>query len=199
VRTERGWLVPTVVIVLVAAALIVAGVLVAGGGGGLPKIGGGNDNGPTAANAITITSAKAFDPFGDGAENDADAPKAIDGDPATFWRTEGYNNPAIQTKPGVGLYVTLGGSATLKSLKVTSPSNLWAAEIYVADGPKPDLAGWGQPVTHKDNIPSGSVTFDLGGAKGAAVLIWFTNLGDGSGDAGGNTHGRIAEVSVGQG
>ena len=45
VRTERGWLVPTVVIVLVALALIIGGVLVAGGGSvpHIPGIGGGND------------------------------------------------------------------------------------------------------------------------------------------------------------
>jgi serine/threonine-protein kinase len=201
VRTERGWLVPTVVIVLVAAALIVGGILVTGGGGGLPGLpsaGNGNTN-PTATNAVTIIAATAFDPFGDQKENDTDAPLAIDGKPDTFWQTEGYNNPAIQTKPGVGLYVTLKASSTLKTLKVTSATSGYAVQIYVADSPKPDLAGWGQPVTEKSGVSSGTTTFDLGGRKGAAVLIWFTNLGDGAGDEAGRTHGRIAEISVGQG
>ncbi|MEY2431617.1 MAG: eukaryotic-like serine/threonine-protein kinase [Acidimicrobiaceae bacterium] len=200
VRTERGWLVPTVVIVLVATALIVGGILVAGGGDGFPgfpSVGGGNTN-PTATNAVAIASATAFDPSGDGHENDGEAVKAIDGKPDTFWQTEGYNNPAIQTKPGVGLYVTLDNAASLKTLKVTSSTNGYAVQIYVADSPKPDLASWGPPAVDKTNVSSGTATFDLGGRKGAAVLIWFTNLGDGAADEAGRAHGRIAEISVGQ-
>lgn len=200
VRTERGWLVPTVVIVLVAMALIVAGVLVAGGGGvpHIPGLGGGNDS-PTASNAVALASAKAFDPApGDGVENDADAPKAIDGDPNTFWQTQGYNDPAIKIKPGVGLYVTLAQSATLKTLKITSPTSGWAVQIFVADGPKSDLTAWGEVVAEQTGISADTVTFDLGGHEGAAVLIWLTNVGDGPPDDAGRFHVRIVEISVGQ-
>ena len=200
VRTERGWLVPTVVIVLVATAIIVAGVLVAGGGGvpHIPGIGGGNDS-PTASNAATLTDAQAFDPPpGDGSENDADASKAKDGDPNTFWQTQGYNDPAIKIKPGVGLYVTLSEATTLKSLKITSPTNGWAVQIYVADAPQPDLPSWGDPVAEETGIAAGTTTFDLGGHKGAAVLIWITNVGGGPPDNAGRTHAQIAEISVGQ-
>jgi serine/threonine-protein kinase len=200
VRTERGWLVPTVVIVLVAVALIVAGVLVAGGGRvpDLPGIGGGGDS-PTASNAITLTGAKAFDPPpGDGSENDDEAPSAIDGKPETFWQTQGYNDPAIRIKPGVGLYVTLAQAAKLKTLKITSPSNGWTVQIYVADGPKSDLASWGTPVAQKGDISSGTATIDLGGHEGAALLIWITNVGTSPDDAG-RFHTQIVEVSVGAG
>jgi serine/threonine-protein kinase len=197
VRTERGWLVPTVVIVLVALALIIVGVLVAGGGS-VPVIGGGGgNNSPTATNAITLTGASAFDPPpGDGSENDADAPNAIDGDPNTLWQTQGYNDPAIKIKPGVGIYVTLAQAAKLKTLKVTSPTSGWAVQIYVADSKQPDLASWGQPVAQKDGISSGTVSLDLGGHQGAAVLIWITNVGT-SPDDSGRFHTQIAEVSVG--
>ena len=200
VRTERGWLVPTVVIVFVALALIIGGVLVAGGGSvpHIPGIGGGTDN-PATTNAITLAGATAFDPPpGDGTENDDEAPKAIDGDPNTFWQTQGYNDPAIKIKPGVGLYVTLASATKLKTLKVTSPSSGWAADIYVADGGKPDLASWGSPVAKKDSISAGTVTFDLGGHEGAAVLLWITNVGTSPDDAG-RFHTQIAEVSVGAG
>jgi serine/threonine-protein kinase len=197
VRTERGWLVPTAVIVVVAVVLIVGGVLLAGGGSvpSIPGIGGGND--PTTANPIAAADATAFDPPpGDGTENDADAPKAIDGDPSTFWQTQGYNDPAIKIKPGVGLYVTLNQAAKLKTLKVTSSTSGWAAQIYIADSPKTDLASWGTPVAEKDGIAAGTVTFDLGGHQGAAVLIWITNVGTSPDDAG-RFHTQIAEVSVG--
>jgi hypothetical protein len=185
------------VIVVVAMALIIVGILVAGGGSvpNLPGIGGGNDS-PAATNAITLTEAKAFDPPpGDGTENDGDARKAIDGDPNTSWSTVGYNDPAIKIKPGVGLYVTLAQAAKLKTFKVTSPTSGWSAQIYVADSPKTDFASWGDPVAQKDGIAAGTVTFDLGGHQGAAVLIWITNVGTTQDDAG-RFHAQIAEISV---
>ena len=199
VRTERGWLVPTVVIVVVAAALIVAGVLVAGGGG-LPHIGNsnGNNTNRSDANAVTLTAATAFDPFGDGAENNDRAGAVTDGDPSTVWQTEGYNDPAIKTKPGVGVFVTLAKPASLGALKVTSPTSGWSAEIYVADSPKDDLAGWGSPVATKSDIGSGSTTFDLGGKPAGAVLIWITSLGNDPADESGRFHARIADVAITQ-
>ena len=199
VRTERGWLVPTALIVGVALVLIVAGVLFTGGGG-LPSLPGvDGDNGDTAAAAATITDAFAFDPDGDGSENDADAGLAIDTNPSTFWETQGYNDPAIVIKPGVGLYVTLSAPGALQSVTVTSDTAGWSAQVYVATNAAVDLAGWGQPVAEKSDIPAGEVTFDLGGRQGTAVLIWFTNFGRGSpGDESGRAHGRIAEVVVRQ-
>ena len=198
VRTERGWLVPTAVIVLIAAALIIGGAFLAGGGSvpTLPGIG-GDDDGPTASNPVTLAEAAAFDPPpGDGAENDGDAPLAIDTDPNTFWQTQGYNDPAIQIKPGVGLIVTLAQSATLETLKVTSPTSGWAAQVFVADTPQPDVASWGDPVDQKDGIAAGTVDFDLGGREGGAVLIWITNVGTSPDDAG-RFHTQIAEINVG--
>jgi hypothetical protein len=199
VRTERGWLVPTVVIVVVAAALIIAGVLVAGGGSvpHIPGIGGGN-NSPTASKAITLTGAKTFDPPpGDGTENDEQAANAIDGDQNTSWQTQGYNDPAIKIKPGVGLYVTLAQPVALKTLKITSATSGWSVQIFVADGPKGDLTSWGDPVAQQDGVDAGTVTLDLGGHTGAAVLIWITNVGTSTPDDVGRFHTRIAEISVG--
>jgi hypothetical protein len=192
VKTERSWLVPTIIITLVAAVLIVVGALVVTGNTAkIPAIGGGDE--PALATPVTITGATAFDPPpGDKSENNGDAGKAVDGDTATFWQTQGYDSRDIGVKPGVGLYVTLDHDTGLHTLTVNSPSNGWTADIYVADSPKDDLEGWGSPAAHRDDIPSGAASFDLDGAKGGAVLIWFTNLGD----DGPRFHGQIAEVSV---
>jgi serine/threonine-protein kinase len=199
VRTERGWLVPTVVIVVIGAALILAGVLFAGGAAHLPGLDNTPDNGGPATGGVTISKAVAYDPFGGGSENNDQAGAAVDGDPSTFWETEGYNSAAIQIKPGVGLYVTLASSAELADVEVTSQTSGWTAEIYVVDGPPPDdLGGWGDPVTKKEGIKPGTTTFDLGGVKGSSVLVWFTNLGNGSPDDNGRPHGQIAEVAVHQ-
>jgi hypothetical protein len=158
----------------------------------------GLDNGGTTTPA-TISGAAAFDPFGGNSENNSDAPLAVDGDASTFWQTEGYNSPAIQIKPGVGLIVTLSAKADLASVAVTSQTDGWSVQIYVADSPKPTLDAWGDPVTEKQGIAAGTTTLDLGGRNGGAVLVWMTNLGNGSpGDEPGRFHGQIAEVTIKQ-
>ncbi|HEY2812935.1 MAG TPA: protein kinase [Acidimicrobiales bacterium] len=195
VRTERGWLVPTLVIIVVAAALIVAGVLVTGN----KKNGNNTASGTTGQDGtVTISKAAAFDPApGDGVENDADVPKTIDGDPGTVWQTQGYNNQSFGgLKPGVGLSLTLQGSVALDKLTIQSPTNDWSVQIYVSNGAHPDLGGWGQPVASKDHIPSGTNTFDLGGHSGSAVLVWITYLGDGQPDSSGRFHAQIAELAL---
>jgi tRNA A-37 threonylcarbamoyl transferase component Bud32 len=176
VRSERSWLIPTTIVVIVALALGLAGLLLGrSGAGDLFGALGGDDDTP-----VTITSAQAFDPGGDGRENDLDAPLAIDGDPGTAWETEGYNDRDItKLKDGVGLVLVLDRSTTLEQLELDSPTNGWKVRVYVADQPAADLAGWGEPVaTTDDGMASGTSVIDLGGAKGAAVLVWIIDRGD---------------------
>jgi serine/threonine-protein kinase len=194
VRTERGWLLPTIVIILVAAALIVTGVLVSGSHKGSPP----RATNTTSNTAVSIASAAAFDPPpGNGQENDADIPKTIDGDPSTVWQTEGYNSRSFgNLKSGVGITLTLNQSAALDKLTVQSPTNDWSAQIFVSGTTHPDLQSWGTPVAAKDHIASGTTVFDLGGHTGAAVLVWITDLGDGPSDSSGRVHAQIAELNV---
>jgi serine/threonine-protein kinase len=190
-RTRNRQL-PILIIVLVAVALIIAGILVSSSGGGSTSP---PDSTPADANASKgthIVSAAAFDPQGDGAENSAQAPKAVDGDPATEWSTEGYQSRTFGTKLGVGLVLRLDASASLSSIKISSPTNDWAFSIYVADAPQGTFEAWGQPVATKAHVPTGTTSLDLKGKKGAAVLIWITDLGDEPP----NTHARIAEAQV---
>jgi putative peptidoglycan lipid II flippase len=58
---------------------------------------------------VAIVSARAFDPAGDGEENDELAAAAVDGDPTTAWLTVTYATRDLgQLKPGVGLLLDLG-------------------------------------------------------------------------------------------
>jgi hypothetical protein len=66
----------------------------------------------------------------------------------------------------------------------------------VSGNTHPDLASWGDPVASKDHISSGTTSFDLGGRNGAAVLLWITDLGAGSGDSSGRIHAQIAGLGV---
>jgi tRNA A-37 threonylcarbamoyl transferase component Bud32 len=207
-QTERGWLVPTILLVTVAVALGIAGLLLGRSGAG-DLIGGVKDAIAGAPEPAPIplgdATASAFDPpceqsrcaagqrGGDGRENQDRAALAIDGDPATAWRTEGYDNPDITVlKPGVGLVIEIGSTHELVDLEIDSPTNDWSAEIYVAATDPGNLAGWGEPVATVEHIPSGTTTVDLGDTDGGAVLIWITNRGD----APGQKPVEIAEVRM---
>jgi len=190
-ETERSWLIPTAVVLLVALVLGLAGLLIGRSGAG-DLLGGvrdaiGGDGGGREVAAVAITNAQAFDPpelGGDGRENDDDAPLVLDGDAATSWRTEGYDDHDITLlKEGVGLVLTLEQAVALDRIEIDSPTNDWRARIYVAAVAPADLAGWGEPVAVTEGLPAGTSTIGLGGAEGGAVLVWIVDRGDAPGRA----------------
>jgi serine/threonine-protein kinase len=190
-RTERSWLVPTVIIVIVAVGLAVAGVLFSRTDTGRSLL---RKATPAAAPpaAVSITGAQAFDPLGDGSENDDEAHFATDGKADTSWTTVGYNTRTFgRLKTGVGLYVTLTDASKLATLHVTSPTKGWSASVYVAASPGESLADWGEPVDTKHGI-DGDASFDLHDKSGAAVLVWITDLGDGPP----RVHTELSEITV---
>ena len=125
--------------------------------------------------------ALSFDPPpGDGTEGDGSLGALTDGDAATAWRSEGYRNRDLGgLKDGVGIVLTLAEPVELGDLEVDAATVDWSASVYVADEIPEDLGGWGDPVANEDGI-DGAATFDLDGAEGRHVLLWFTDLGDGS-------------------
>ncbi|MGQ0616186.1 MAG: protein kinase domain-containing protein [Acidimicrobiia bacterium] len=185
VHTERGWLVPVVVIVLVAVIAVLAGSLLAGDPPPAARGGPGTEAtavaGAGESGALPVSRAVAFDPppAGDGSEHDDEVSLAFDGDPATTWETEGYQDPFPQVKPGVGLVLVLDRPSRIAKVEVTSPTAGWSAEVYVADQPAGDRAGWGEPVSTEIGMRPGTTTFELDGQRAGAVLIWVTDLGAG--------------------
>ena len=75
----------------------------------------------------------------------------------------------------MGVYLDLGRNQKVHSVKVMATAG-YVAQIFVADQPSTDLAGWGRPRT-----PGGSGTFSLSGVTGRYVLVWFTSLPQGDG------------------
>jgi hypothetical protein len=124
---------------------------------------------------------KSLDPFGDNVEDDSQLGNAVDGNPTTFWHTEFYSDRHFSSNPakkGVGIIVSTSQPAKLGQLTVTSPTQDWAASVYVSDQSHTTLADWGQPVDQKANI-AGNATFDLHGTQGQYILLWITDLGTG--------------------
>jgi hypothetical protein len=133
---------------------------------------------------VRVASATSFDPFGsDRTENENEVGRAIDGDPATGWRTElYYGKPNFGgLKEGVGIVLRLAEPTVLDDIVLTSPNRSWTARIYLGDGTATDLTGWGQPagaVTADQTRTGSPVEASLGNQRASALLIWITNLGD---------------------
>lgn len=180
-RSERAWLVPTLLIVLVALALGVVGVLFGQSDTGRRILGSSGTHSPTTVlTPPQITAVHSFDPQGDdGEENDDQLGFLTDGDPATAWNTSQYRDaPVFGVKDGVGLDLVLTDEAALDSLVVDSSTSGWDAQVYVATGAVGDsLAAWGEPVTTRKNLKPGTTTFDLGSQRGNRVLLWITRPG----------------------
>ncbi len=178
-RSERRWLVPALGILMVATALVVAGALVRQN----------TDNRVTppsteapSPDETSFSNAGTFDPAGRGqpGENDDLAGNAIDGDPATAWRTEQYETATFfEGKDGVGLVLDLGATSLLDRLTIDSTPNGWSGEVHLlSEGGEldPDAA----PAATLTDV-RGRLEVPLGGARADGVLLWITNLGDGDG------------------
>lgn len=180
---RRRWALPVLATVVVAGCLTLAALLVRDTPVGDELLGDADlaapfvDEGPSPG----VAGAVAFDPEGDGTENDGDARLAVDGDPSTAWRTERYDTRDFgNLKDGVGIAVTLDRTTPLQALRVRTPSTGWSARVYVADDVGGSLSAWGDPVASATGLGD-SATFDLTGATGRAVLLWITDLGPGPG------------------
>jgi serine/threonine-protein kinase len=164
-------------------ALFVVVVLAAGAAGayffvpGLTTDGGSHTPGP-AASPLRLVGAQDFDPLGnDGQENHRLVGLAIDGNLQTAWPTEIYTTRDFgHGKSGVGIYVTLAQPATVATVTVSTVEAGWNAQIYAANTPSTNLAGWGKPVATGTNLAS-QTQFTLRPATRArVVLLWLTLL-----------------------
>ncbi len=199
-RSERKWLYPAMFILLVGGALATAGLLAHESSRAARPDSTTTTDVSTTVAPPSIAQAEAFDPQGDGHENDSMAGWAIDGDRATVWRTEGYKPPGFTGgKTGVGLILTLSGRSELSGLTVHGSDNGWSARVFVLDGDAeaaPDPASAPAAGTLKDF--DGSATLQLNGPveqrTGSKVLIWIDELGGPAPD--GKFRVQISDVAV---
>ncbi len=130
-------------------------------------------------------SAQAFDPYVSGEdENNELAPAAIDGNATTAWHTFWYTNARFgNLKPGTGLVLDMGRSATITSVRVLFGS-IPGANVQLRIGDSTDFLGDMGVAATADDV-SGQVSLRPAATyRGRYVLIWFTKLppeGDGRG------------------
>ncbi len=127
---------------------------------------------------LSLTGAKAidFDPNGGNGERPGEVGNAIDGNPATTWRTEPY--PAGTFGPGVGIYVALPRPRVLREVRIRTLTRGWDAEIYVAsDGPPGELPspGWKKVGSRSRMRALEAISLAVAGPS-RYCLIWVKKL-----------------------
>jgi tRNA A-37 threonylcarbamoyl transferase component Bud32 len=165
-------------IVLVGAGAIAATQLISSGNS--PVGGGGGGGVQDKGTPVEIIEATAYDPQGDGRENDETIGFAIDGNPTTTaWSTEHYDSETFAgTKtgpdPGVGLYVDTE-PAKPTAMIVRSPTPGWDAQIFATVGSPPEsLQEWGEPIGEvKGAKKIQEIPLNLS-QPAQHFLIWFT-------------------------
>jgi serine/threonine-protein kinase len=133
---------------------------------------------PTPA-ALPIVGVQDYDPEGTGArgENPGEVGAAIDGNQATAWSTEDYQQRNVGgLKSGVGLILDLGAPKQLDSVQVDTRAGGWSAEIYASDSVPATLAGWGAPVASGSDLGQQATLGLTTPARAQRVLLWITNL-----------------------
>ena len=128
--------------------------------------------------AVKLVGTGAYDPEGDGHENDDLAPLAVDGDTTTFWKTEHYNNAVLED--GRRARARRRAAPRLLSRRRRHrPAR--ARRRRSSSGTNPDgpfhLVSPSRPLT-------GTTIFTLAkGAAGRYVVVWITALPQRTGEA----------------
>ena len=127
----------------------------------------------SATGAARIAGIQAIDPEGDGDENGSTAVHAIDGDPQTTWRSQGYRSPEFGgLKHGLGLYLHLD-QGTVTSVSVALEGSGGTVELRTVTGPQLD----GSAVVATGSVSGGRVVLTPGHPLAAdRLLVWFTGL-----------------------
>lgn len=122
--------------------------------------------------APVITAVNAFDPFGEGGENDALVGNLVDGNVSTTWQTESYRDPLSTLKPGVGVVVTVTGApGQMQLLGFSEGTNF---EIRWADALQNDPGAYERVAA--GTSPAGTTSVELPRRVGGFWMLWLTGL-----------------------
>lgn len=141
---------------------------------------------------VDIAGVKVLDPQGDKIENDAAAPRLIDGDSATEWRSERYDTAKFGglSKSGIGFVVDLGEVATVTQVVVEHRGSGGVMELRTATAPNLDASTMVSTVPMEGN----RLTMTLQQPVTTRYLVlWFTTL---TKQSTGEFRLRVFEVSV---
>ena len=130
---------------------------------------------PTARGAssdVAVEDVVTHDPFGGGGEHDDELPNLIDGDEATQWGTEQYQDRLSLLKPGVGVVFTVRGSPSRIELAGLSQGTRF--DIYWSETFFLEIEDWSRVLSGRAG--PGSIVFDLPQRVDGLWMIWLTDL-----------------------
>jgi serine/threonine-protein kinase len=170
-------------------ALLLGLALIAGGlGAYLALRDSGNDDGGGGGNGpVRLVASNAYDPEGDGQENDAEVVNATDGNPGTAWHTEHYKSVSFgNLKKGVGLVLDAGSPVRPRSLTVVTDTPGFTADIKA--GPSSSCCF---DTVSQSQAVNGRTTFQLSVDPARRYfLVWITQLPPGT------LRAAVSEVSI---
>ncbi len=134
-----------------------------------------------AAGPLTPVSATVYNPLGSSSDDDpADAPKAIDGNPSTFWHTSYYLGHQFgNLKKGTGLILDMGRPVRLSQLTVQFGTSCCTHVMIEVGNSNTASAATLSTFTavQSSSAAQGSTTFNVTKqVTGRYVLIWITDL-----------------------
>ena len=134
----------------------------------------------TVERALPIVSARAYDPFGDGADNSTQVDNAFDSNTLSAWNTNTYKTAHPDGKPGVGLVLDLGQQRHINAVELGLLGNGTDVQIRLSNE---RLAPTDRKIINRLPIFAGAI-----GAPSAIslreprpqtaryVVVWFTSL-----------------------
>ncbi|MGC5345172.1 serine/threonine protein kinase [Streptomyces sp. DT24] len=142
---------------------------------------------------ITITGARDYDPLGDGSEKPQDIDHVYDGDPSTYWQTDGYYGARLGgLKDGVGVVLDLGKVQQVGAVDVSFLGGATSVELRTTDNAsvpqRPSgftkvASGSGNKVSLKPGQP----------VRARYVLVWLTKLPHSDGQY---FRGKISDIKI---
>ncbi|MEU1122577.1 serine/threonine protein kinase [Streptomyces sp. NPDC005899] len=144
---------------------------------------------------VSIVDARDYDPQGsDGSEKPASISNAYDGDPSTYWNTDGYFSAAFgNLKEGVGIVLDLGEVKQVGNVEVSFLGGSTSAELRTSEASSVPQAprsfstvaqGSGTKVSLKPDKP----------VRARYVLVWLTELPLSSDD--GRYRGKVSDIKI---
>jgi serine/threonine protein kinase len=157
----------------ITAVAAVIGIAAAAAFGTMALLDDNNGDGTAGATntPIRLAGVAAYDPEGGDGEHDADAPDATDGQFATYWTTETYND-FENTKQGVGLVLDARREVDPDVLTIRTDTPGFTAEIRAGD----DAGGPFDRVVSESKTVVDRTEFELDNASARYFVVWITAL-----------------------
>ena len=144
-----------------------------------------------AGRPIAILSATGFDPQGDQKENNSQAGRVYDGNPATTWTSELYNTAQFgNLKKGVGLLLDLGQPTSVHQVTIDLAAGPVDVTAYAATSPSLSQAtviGSAKAATGRVQLKAATTM-----PQSQFIIVWFTSLAPDGGQFGAS----VSEIAL---